>query len=169
MLHICKFIFSITIGTIYLSKGERFIMKTGERIKTIRKSQGITQAKLAETLHISSSFMSRIENGSSSLTLDFVCEIADALQVTRQEVLRDVFTYTKDDSILISKKIEINIQKFSPEKQAEILDVLEFLDTIVESLKKSCNQLYVYDNPKEFMDNIAIHKNDIVFSAIWTS
>lgn len=84
MLHICKFIFSITIGTIYLSKGERFIMKTGERIKTIRKSQGITQAKLAETLHISSSFMSRIENGSSSLTLDFVCEIADALQVTRQ-------------------------------------------------------------------------------------
>ena len=97
-------------------------MKTGERIKTIRKSQGITQAKLAETLH-----MSRIENGSSSLTLDFVCEIADALQVTRQEVLRDVFTYTKDDSILISKKIEINIQKFSPEKQAEILDVLEFL------------------------------------------
>ena len=36
-------------------------MKTGERIKTIRKSQGITQAKLAETLHISSSFMSRIE------------------------------------------------------------------------------------------------------------
>ena len=93
-------------------------MKTGERIKTIRKSQGITQAKLAETLHISSSFMSRIENGSSSLTLDFVCEIADALQVTRQEVLRDVFTYTKDDSILISKKIEINIQKFSPEKQS---------------------------------------------------
>lgn len=64
-------------------------MKTGERIKTIRKSQGITQAKLAETLHISSSFMSRIENGSSSLTLDFVCEIADALQVTRQEVLRE--------------------------------------------------------------------------------
>ena len=54
-------------------------MKTGERIKTIRKSQGITQAKLAETLHISSSFMSRIENGSSSLTLDFVCEIADPL------------------------------------------------------------------------------------------
>ena len=44
-----------------------------------------------------------------------------------------------------------------------------YFDTIVESLKKSCNQLYVYDNPKEFMDNIAIHKNDIVFSAIWTS
>lgn len=54
-------------------------------------------------------------------------EIADALQVTRQEVLRDVFTYAKDDNIPISKKIEINIQKFSPEKQAEILDVLEFL------------------------------------------
>ena len=35
-----------------------------------------------------------------------------------------------------------------------------YFDTIVESLKKSC---------KEFMDNIAIHKNDIVFSAIWTS
>ena len=60
--------------------------------------------------------MSRIENGLSSLTLDFVCEIADALRVTRQEVL-DVFTYTKDDSIPISKKIEINIQKFSPKSK----------------------------------------------------
>ena len=59
--------------------------------------------------------------------MDFVCEIADALQVTRQEVLRDVFTYTKDDSILISKKIEINIQRFSPEKQAEILDLRTFI------------------------------------------
>lgn len=49
------------------------------------------------------------------------------------------------------------------------LDTKLYFDTIVESLKKSCNQLYVYDNPKEFMDNIAIHKNDIVFSAIWTS
>lgn len=100
-------------------------MKTGKRIQAIRKSKGLTQIELAEALLVSPSFMSRIENGLSSLTLDFVCQIADTLQVPRQEVLCDVFTVT--DTPSISQKIEINIQKFSPKKQEEILDIIEYI------------------------------------------
>ncbi len=102
-------------------------MKTGKRIQEIRKAKGVSQVKLAETLHVSPSFLSRIENGSSSLTLDFVCEIADALQVPRQDILCDIFTESVDGQSALSHKIEINVRKFSPEKQTEILDVLEFL------------------------------------------
>lgn len=102
-------------------------METGKRIQAIRKAQGMTQHELAEALHVSPSFMSRIENGSSSLTLDFVCKIADALQVPRQEVLCDIFT--EPDDISISQRIELNIQKFSPEKQTEILDIIEFISS----------------------------------------
>lgn len=102
-------------------------MKTGKRIQEIRKAQGITQNQLAEKLHVSPSFISRIENGSSSLTLDFACEIADALRVPRQEIFCDLLIDPQDEHASISQKIEINIKKFPPQKQVEILAVIEFL------------------------------------------
>lgn len=72
------------------------IMKTEKQIQAIRKSQGITQTELAEALHVS-----------------------------RQEVLCDIFTETNNPSIL--PKIEFNIQKFSPEKQAQLLDIIKYI------------------------------------------
>lgn len=36
-------------------------MKTGQLIQEIRKAQGITQNQLAEKLHVSPSFISRID------------------------------------------------------------------------------------------------------------
>ncbi|MSS42033.1 helix-turn-helix transcriptional regulator [[Clostridium] scindens] len=104
------------------------IMKTGQRIREIRKAQGITQNQLAEKLHVSPSFISRIENGSSSLTVDFSCEIADALHVVRQEIFCDLLiNYQTEKADSISQKIELNIKKFPTQKQDEILAVIEFL------------------------------------------
>lgn len=104
------------------------IMKTGQRIQEIRKAQGITQNQLAEKLHVSPSFISRIENGSSSLTVDFACEIADALHVARQEIFCDLLiNYQTEEADSISQKIELNIKKFPTQKQDEILAVIEFL------------------------------------------
>ena len=103
-------------------------MKTGQRIQEIRKAQGITQNQLAEKLHVSPSFISRIENGSSSLTVDIACEIADALHVARQEIFCDLLiNYQTEEVDSISQKIEINIKKFPTQKQDEILAVIEFL------------------------------------------
>ena len=36
-----------------------------------------------------------------------------------------------------------------------------YFDTIVESLKKSCNQLYVYDNPKRSFKEIYDKKQNL--------
>ena len=45
-------------------------MTIGERIKYLRESQGMTQKKLADSIHVSASLMNRIEKGSSNPNLD---------------------------------------------------------------------------------------------------
>lgn len=101
-------------------------MKVGERIRHIRESKNITQKKLADTIHISPSFMNRIEKGSSQVSLDCVCSIAQALDVTPQAILCDIFVYP-DENSPISEKIKITVEKFPPDRQQEFLDVLNLL------------------------------------------
>ena len=66
-------------------------MQIGERIRCLRISKGLTQYDLAQAIHISSSFMNRIEKGSSTVSIEYVCSIANALDVTPQDILCDIF------------------------------------------------------------------------------
>lgn len=99
-------------------------MTINERIKLIRESKNISQADLAKSLHISKSFMNRLENGSSTLSLPYIIALANALDVTPQEILCDIFVY--DDSISTAEEIKNLAEQFSPEHQQLILDSLKF-------------------------------------------
>lgn len=101
-------------------------MTVGERIRAIRESKGIAQYKLADDIHISPSFLNRIEKGSSVPSLECVCNVAKALHVTPQEILCDIFIYPEGEPS-ISEKVKITIEKFSPERQLVFLETLEFL------------------------------------------
>lgn len=90
-------------------------MKIGERIRSIRKTKGMTQADLANAIHVTPSFMNHIEQGLSIPSLEHVCNIATALQVTPQDILCDIFTYP-DMDLSISEKIKIEVEIFSPER-----------------------------------------------------
>lgn len=43
-----------------------------------------------------------------------------------------------------------------------------YFDAISAALEKCCPKVYYYDNPSDFIDNIRLHQNDIVLSAIWS-
>lgn len=101
-------------------------MKIGERIRLIRQSKGITQSDLANAIHVTPSFMNHIEQGSSVPALEHICNIANALQVTPQEILCDIFVYPKDNPST-SEKIKITVEKFLPQHQLILLEVLELL------------------------------------------
>lgn len=101
-------------------------MEVGERIRYICESKNMTQKKLADSIHISPSFMNRIEKGSSPVSLDCVRSIANVLEVTPQAILCDIFVYPDEDSS-ISEKIKITVEKFPLQRQQEFLDMLEFL------------------------------------------
>lgn len=63
--------------------------KIGQRIRKIRKSRGLSQEELAEQIDISTTHMSHIETGSTKLSLSVFVEIAAALGVRTDELLRD--------------------------------------------------------------------------------
>ena len=61
----------------------------GQKIKTIRRRKGYTQAKLAEAIGRSSTYVSYIESGFKSMSLETFVLIANALNATADEILED--------------------------------------------------------------------------------
>lgn len=61
----------------------------GKRIKLIRNKRGISQAELAERVGCSAPFISYVESGLKSMSLETFIYIANALGVSADELLRD--------------------------------------------------------------------------------
>lgn len=63
--------------------------KIGQRIRKSRKAQGLSQEQLAEMVGISLPHMSHIETANTKLSLPVLVDIAAALGVSTDELLRD--------------------------------------------------------------------------------
>ena len=61
----------------------------GNRIKTARKAKGLSQSELSELIDKSVGYMSYIETGSKKPSLENLIQIANALDVTIDELLSD--------------------------------------------------------------------------------
>lgn len=72
------------------------------------------------------------------------------------------------------KNIVLIVDRISSREKVNIYtDTLEFtsdvyFDALEKALKHTNRKYYIYNSPEEFIDNISKHKNDIVFSAIWS-
>ena len=65
----------------------------GKRIKIARSKIGITQEKLAELAHLSTSHVSKIETGDTKLGLPTIVDIANALHTSVDALLADSVVY----------------------------------------------------------------------------
>lgn len=61
----------------------------GNRIKAARKAKGLSQSELSELIDRSVGYMSYIETGSKKPSLETLIQIANALDVTIDELLSD--------------------------------------------------------------------------------
>lgn len=101
------------------------LRKVGQRIKTERKMQNLSQQELAEKVgYADKGLISRIESGSLNLSMDKLIKIADALHVDVTELLMD--------SEPAEKKVEkdvilYDVSDISQEGQKRIK---EYIDTI---------------------------------------
>ena len=68
----------------------------GSRIKEARKNQGLTQEQLAERADLSTTHISNIENAKKIPSLQAIVDIANALSVTTDSLLRDNIEQSKD-------------------------------------------------------------------------
>lgn len=73
---------------IIRSNGGINYAEIGRRIKEARKQQSITQEEMAEKMELSVAFLSRIERGTSHISLKVLTQICEILEVSEGEMLR---------------------------------------------------------------------------------
>lgn len=94
----------------------------GQRIQTYREAAGMSQDELAETLELSTIYISTIERGVRTPSLDVFVNIANALNVSADILLVDVLRNGyKVKASLLSEKLETK----SSEDRERVFKVIE--------------------------------------------
>ena len=87
-------------------------MKIGERIKNLRQLSNLTQEELAERANLTKGFISQIERDLTSISLDSLVQILDALD----ENISDFFKEASQEKIIYREKDRVAIEKEKIEK-----------------------------------------------------
>lgn len=94
----------------------------GKRIRETRRNKKVTQERLAELAGISVVYVSELERGLKSPSIDVFSQIASALDVSADYLLRDVLPtgreYVFDD---LTKKLE----GLTPKQRKTVIDIID--------------------------------------------
>ena len=97
----------------------------GERLKKARIENNLTQEKLAEKLDVSIAFLSRIERGSSHISLKRLSQICDILGITEGSILNG--SSNNSNTYLVSEFDDI-LKNTTPEKQKLIYKIAKIIN-----------------------------------------
>jgi len=100
----------------------------GTRIREARKQKGLTQERITEMVNISASHFSNIETGKTKLSLPTLVALANALQVSVDELLCDSLVVGR---ALIQNEFSTFLQDCT---QAEVAVIMKTLRTLKTSL-----------------------------------
>ena len=100
----------------------------GDRIKEIRKKQGLTQEQLAEKVDITLEYISQIERGLKIPSMQVFIKLVEVLDVSADYLLRDAVSTR---NLYGDKQIGRKLEKLTP-KQRVALEAL--MDTYIEYL-----------------------------------
>lgn len=111
---------------IVLSKKE-----IGQRVRALRKEQGMTQVELAEALGTHQTSLSQIERGIRGVGVQHVIKLAKALKVSPDKLLAPAkpgaTSTPRNDKLL--RRVR-RIEKLPPDHQEAVVKMLDaFLDT----------------------------------------
>ncbi len=87
-------------------------MKIGERIRNLRQSSNLTQEELAERANLTKGFISQVERDLTSISLDSLVQILDALD----ENISDFFREASQEKIVFREGDRVAIEKEKVEK-----------------------------------------------------
>lgn len=89
----------------------------GENIKRIRRRQHITQENLAELVDRSKNHISKIEQGLTNPPLDLLIEIANALNVSMNEL----FDFSYFDNTITTERMKTTLCTIQNKKNLELI------------------------------------------------
>lgn len=96
----------------------------GERLKRARMDKKLTQEKLAEKLDVSIAFLSRIERGSSHISLKRLSQICDILGISEGSILNGSSNNSKT---YLSSEFDNLLKGLSSEKQKLIYKIAKII------------------------------------------
>ena len=93
----------------------------GQKIRTFRKANGLSQEELAEKVNISTTHMSHIETGGTKLSLPVLVDIANALNVRTDDLLDRTASISSNDSL---DEISLILKQCSDKEAAFIAELV---------------------------------------------
>lgn len=93
----------------------------GQRIRTIRKQKGMSQSVLSEMIDKSPTYLSYIEGGVKSMSLETFVQVANALKVSADDLLVDNLIHNQNMSNFEFQKL---LSDCSELEKAILLDVM---------------------------------------------
>ncbi len=96
----------------------------GQRIKQARAEKGWSQEKLAETIDVATTYLSRVERGGTTINLKRLGQIAIALDVPIEEFITGI---VKEDYRYLNKEFYDLLQKCSKDKQRLIYNIARII------------------------------------------
>ena len=105
--------------------------KVGERVRAIRREGGMTQAELAKLLDTHFTSVSQIERGLRGITVQQLVKLADALNVTPNEIL---LNGKRNNPALSRRRSRIlrRLQRLEELPQGEQKAILKILDGLLD-------------------------------------
>ena len=97
----------------------------GERLKKARIDSNLTQEKLAEKLDVSIAFLSRIERGSSHISLKRLSQICDILGISEGSILNGS---SNNSNTYLSSEFDDILKNTTPEKQKLIYKIAKVIN-----------------------------------------
>lgn len=97
----------------------------GERLKKARTDKGLTQEKLAEKLDVSIAFLSRIERGSSHISLKRLSQICDILEISEGSILNGS---SNNSNTYLASEYNKLFKNMTPEKQKLIYKIIKVIN-----------------------------------------
>jgi transcriptional regulator with XRE-family HTH domain len=124
---------------INLTKKEEdyLFARLGKRIRSRRRELGMTQETLAETIGVSTSFVGHIERGSRKPSITTLVHLANALNTSANEFLRDSLLNTRPGAMP-----ELPISR----------DQIETVQSVLEALSNNIAQLRMQNIPLDGAD-----------------
>ncbi len=123
----------VTLGQIVLIK-----MKFKEKIRTLRKTAGMSQQELAEKLHIHVTHLSKMENGHLTPSVDIVQRLMKVFAVSADQLLNE-----DENTVIDIKNHELN-------EQLILLNQLD--DEEKNALIKIINSMLTKKRMKDLLD-----------------
>ncbi len=100
----------------------------GDRVQDTRKNRGLTQEQLAEKVDISVEYMSQIERGLKTPSMQVFIKLVEVLDVSADYLLRDTVSTR---NLYGDKQLGSKLERLTP-KQRVALEAL--IDTYIEYL-----------------------------------